>query len=482
MSHWFSTTLRRFIPPTGWARGRRRTPWTTALLSLVVLAAPGCYRAHEVAVDDPPGAGSSTDAGTRVEVIVLTDEGHQAPRPAAGALVVVEDCASGATWEAVSGANGAARFDSSGATCWNVTAVIGDEALSVLRAPVPLPGPLVFPREVVVQPSDVLSPWQLEVEDYEGGFLQLSAPGVRRGLLTFEGLVDRDMALREGIAVVIHDEPENEQRLRGEIVNLVAVPGGPLRARSRLPLASSESGDATVEVMVQASNNLYAQAFVDEGSRIWNLSLHVTTRSPGGGLYEVSFPTRFTRETLTPTRCYASFRWVMLRGASGWSPPRLGGTESLVRARDACANRIASWGDIPAVSGGHRSVIPGVTVSDHEGSSLDELVIDVGGAGHRGRMVLRTAGPQPFRWSIESFEVGRARFEGVPPLPATVEERVALSGRSVYVQFGVVAPSAASYAPDDSYPLTVPWWFREGFILGDPAEFGPELAHCPATP
>ncbi|MBK7775003.1 MAG: hypothetical protein IPI43_12865 [Sandaracinaceae bacterium] len=97
-------------------------------------------------------------------------------------------------------------------------------------------------------------------------------------------------------------------------------------------------------------------------------------------------------------------------------------------------------------------------------------------------MVLRTAGPRPFRWSIESFEVGRARFEGVPPLPATVEERVALSGRSVYVQFGVVAPSAASYAPDDSYPLTVPWWFREGFILGDPAEFGPELAHCPATP
>jgi len=367
---------------------------------MAVAMLTGCYQAHGV-----PGEPGEPEPEL-VSVSVMAQTGGLPPVPAPGARVVVEDCTTGELMDAVTGDDGLAEFELGESTCWNVTAVIDGSARSVLGAPVPLPGPIVFPL-AVPPPTD------------DGGFV-IDPPGA-----------------------------------------------GPPR-------------NASVEVLLRVGGvyNMVNPHYHMEG--------HVYVTSPSGAARRVG-PNRdhTNTDSTSPAGLVvrADYTWTEDPNAEPWMYPMAGGQSGYFDLLPACSIRRVTWGRVRVVDGvTHRTEIPPVTTRQVSGTSLDTLVIDFGGAGHRSFVALRVAGDDGFEWTIEPFQTGVAHFEGLPALPEGVAESVGLRERSVYVRFGATAPTAAQFDPTDVSQRTVPWLIHEGFVIGQVSDFEPGLAECEQVP
>jgi hypothetical protein len=451
------------------------------MMWVAVSMVAGCYRAHGLPED------------VRVSVSVMAQTGALPAVPAEAARVVVEDCTTGQRIEAVTGADGLAHFDAVESTCWNVTAVIDGFARSVLRAPVPLPGPIVFPLEMPALDEEDTLDWEIEFEGVPRGDetslrpyrLQASVPGTLMDdySLPIERVGGRAHAatlLRDRQALIVATTADDDQVVGMALVPFPEPEAGHVEATIAVPTDLPPLRTASVRVLLRAGgvynivNPYYA------------LDRSVFASSPSGSEYQIGPQEEWAElQTSSPAglEVGTDYRWFELPGTESWTPAMSGGSTGWRGMQEPCSSRRVSWGRIPLVDGAtHRSEVPQVTARQVSGTSLDTLVIDYGGAGHRSFLAFRTAGEQPFEWTIEPFDTGVTHFEGLPPLPAGVADSVGLMERSVYVRFGVTAPSAASFAPMDPAELTVPWRIHEGFVIGQVSDFDESLAECEQVP
>lgn len=455
------------------------------VMLVAISMAPGCYKSHGL-VDDEPVPSS-------VSVSVMTQTGALPAEPADAARVIVEDCTTGEQREAVTGEDGLARFDAVDSTCWNVTAVIDGFARSVLRAPVPLPGPIVFPLANAVPDEGDMLDWEIELEGVpisDETFvtpyrLQASVPGTLMDDYSLPidrvgGRAHAATLLRDRQALIVATAPYDDEVVGVALVPFPEPEAGRVEATVAIPTDLPPLRTASVRVLLRAGgvyNIVNPRYGVDR---------HVYATSPSGSEYQIGPQEDWGgMQTSSPAglEVGADYRWYNLPGTESWTPAMSGGSTGWRGMQNPCSTRRVSWGRIPLVDGAmHRSEIPNVTTREVSGTSLDTLVIDYGGAGHRSFLAFRTAGEQPFEWTIEPFETGVTHFEGLPPLPAGVADSEGLMERSVYVRFGVTAPSAASFAPMDPAELTVPWRIHEGFVIGQVSDFDESLAECEEVP
>ncbi len=438
-----------------------------AFMLLLGTAAPGCYLAHELPVD----ADLPVDLGFPTQtVVVLRQNPPHASEPAVGAQVVVEDCETGVRYEAFTDEDGVATVGWGDGTCWNVTAVLGDEARSVLGGPVPLPGPIVMPYETN---SETTVGWGVDFPDYTGGgYIHVDVPGTLVSYGT-RGITQQDVVLRDPLATVILrlDTPGTYSAL----VPLSALPDGTMVAEVRLPLPATRSHSA--ELVVRPPSRWPASW--QQETRLGTVPFQQTVArrtAPSGTPFAVGLPVNVPGPTRMPPFRIDLF-WTEIAGTEEWSPPSAFGLDGPVRWRDACSP-ILTWGDVVIERNGSEFDIPPVDAYDISGDSLETLRVRFGGPGHRTRMVLRTPPSSPFEWTIEPFELGAVELVGVPALPSGVAERVGFSSTSVYVQVGIASPIASYDAVEESGPV-LPWWLREGFVFGAASDFDDVVESCP---
>lgn len=448
-----------------------------------VMMVAGCYRQHGAPLGEDSDAGVIVDGP--IVVSVMTQTGAMPALPAADVRVVVEDCDSGALVEAVTGADGVAEFDETESTCWNVTAVLGGMARSVLRAPVPLPGPIVFPVTAPPAEGETIG-WEVRLEGIPNGEdpnilpydFDVSAPGAERDYsLNYDvvgGSAHRATLQRDSLAVVVASS--EDEVVGAALVPLSPTDSGALTATLAFPTAPAPLHTARVEVLIRAGG---VYNMVNPG---YGLDSFVYASSPSGGEYQIGPRVRFNNNTMSSPaglEVTRDYRWLDLPGTESWTPPMSGSARATFRREDPCSTRTVSWGRIRLEDGvTHRTEIPVVTTRSVSGTSLDTLSVHYGGEGHRSFLALRVAGEQPFEWMIEPFATGVTLFEGLPPLPSGVADSIGLTERSLYVRFGVTAPSAATFAPTTSGEQTVPWLIHEGFVIGQVSDFGESVADC----
>ncbi|MBP7682330.1 MAG: hypothetical protein KBB95_10570 [Deltaproteobacteria bacterium] len=463
------------------------------LLMSVACLAVGCYRSH--------GYGDDLDLGValpdtdvvhpgRVEVAVMTQRSPLPPEPLAGASVIVEDCATGEQAEARTNAQGLATFPAGEWACWTVTAFTNGEARSVVRGPVPLPGPIVFPQSTPVATSDTRVGW--EVRAVGGGSprawnLLVTLPGMHPGTgsegndagtmwgHTYDPV---EWAGQVGIAIQVR----SPEVLTGGMFTLPPPVAGYVRAEVRLPLNPPPPQEVPIRV------HLPREGAYDLTSGRPAFHPQVQHTSPVGTDYFVGWNIE-QGVTLVPTpagvEVRGTFQWVNVAGTEAWPTPQAGGSDERFEdsSSDACSTPRVTWDRVPLVAGpAIETEIPPVEVRQVSGTTLDSLVVDVGGPGHRGHVSLRTAGASPLRWTIEPFETGVFHLETLPGLPAGVAERHGLSTASVHVQVGVTAPRRATFVAPDPSDRSITWWVRDGFVLGSLADFGLTDADCVALP
>jgi hypothetical protein len=455
-----------------------KVQWTMLVAASMVA---GCYRAHGLPEE------------VSVSVSVMAQTGALPAVPAEAARVVVEDCITGQRLEAVTGADGLAHFDAVEPTCWNVTAVIDGFARSVLRAPVPLPGPIVFPLANAVPDDGDMLDWEVVFEGLpivDGSLepayqLEASVPGNQMD--NFGLPIDRvggrahaATLLRDRQALIVAWTPDNDEVVGAALVPFGTPEPGRIEATVAVPTEVPPLRTAGVRVLLRAGG------VYNIVNPHYGVDRHVYASSPSGSEYQIGPRGPWDDVQMSSPaglEVGADYRWFHLPGTESWTPPMAGGSTAWRGMQNPCSTRRVSWGRIPLVDGAtHRSEVPQVTARQVSGTSLDTLVIDYGGAGHRSFLAFRTAGEQPFEWTIEPFDTGVTHFEGLPPLPAGVADSVGLMERSVYVRFGVTAPSAASFAPMDPAELTVPWRIHEGFVIGQVSDFDESLAECEQVP
>lgn len=446
------------------------------LLSASMIA--GCFRAHGLPEE------------VRVSLSVMTQTGALPAVPAPAARVVVEDCETGARLEAVTGADGLAEFDATEGTCWNITAVIDGFARTVLRAPVPLPGPIVFPLTAPPVEGETVQ-WEVRFEGQPTGedpnvnpyYLEATVgAGERDWSLPLDvvgGSAPRAALLAPNQAVVVASTSEGAVA-GAALVSLSASETGAFTATVALPLDLLPPRTASVEVLLRAGG-VYNMV-----NPRYGMDSHVYALSPAGNEYQIGPRTDPVGDVTTSPvglEVRKDYTWFDLPGAESWTPAMSGRGIAAFQREDPCSLRTVSWGRIRLVDGvTHRTEVPTVTTRQVSGTSLDTLSVDYGGEGHRSFLALRTSGEQPFEWTIEPFETGVTSFQGLPPLPDGVAETVGLMERSIYVRFGVTAPSAASFSPSAPEEMTVPWLIHEGFVIGQVSDFGPSVSDCMQVP
>jgi hypothetical protein len=459
--------------------------WISMVVASTLMA--GCYRAHGYG-DDSDAEVPFVDQSLPVEVTVMTRLGALEAVPAAGARVVVQDCDTPRQAEATTNDHGVATFDFGDVRCWTVTALLDDEARSVVRAPVPMPGPIVFPREAVSSPPGAFFAYRVAVEPRTSSIESVSVDVGRNNVygsgrcttMACTGSMYDPAALGAGFFTVL-TSTENGNILNGAVGQLPppvdsGAPSNSLSdAQVTLPAPPPPVRRAGVVVRMPSSGEYFASA--DDP---W-LGDGVRGTEPTGSRLQVGNLVDFDSElTETERVITARYEWLTLQATSLWSAPT-SRYDSAASDHDACRVPRVSGRDVFLQDGQTVEIrIPPVEVRELSGSSVATLTATVGGEGHRGYLSLRTAGPQSLFWVIEPYNAGVFQMDTLPPLPSGVADERGITTRSVHVQVGVTSPGRAAFAHFDTADTAAPWWVRDGIVFGQLADFGLSDAECDA--